>query len=111
MAVVMLCRGNPVIRRSTAVLVLLALLAFTSIRLSPLSLPDSGQGQSVSKCSTISHKQQRQFSVDNASWLPVQGEAAPVAVRYSFRLVPEPGVFWAKFFSGRYFSLPPPLTA
>jgi hypothetical protein len=90
--------------RVAAVLVVFALLAFTTIRTSPIS---AGFGPSSSLSKTT--PKQRQLSIDEISWAtPVVSQSA-VAPRDCGNVVPaEFNDLSPDHFCGRYFSLPPP---
>lgn len=90
--------------RIAAVLIVLTLLAFTTIRTSPISAgfePSS----SLSKTTT----KQRQLSVQDIGWIPpvvsllavVPDDCGDVVPAHSHDLASRP-------FFGRYFNLPPP---
>jgi hypothetical protein len=85
-------------------MLIFALLAFTTIRTSPLTT-GLESGASLSKTAP----KQRYLSVKEIVWtLPVVSE--PTIVRFDFEeLIPaEPDSLRRAQFSGRYFSLPPP---
>lgn len=90
--------------RVAVALVIFALLAFTTIRTSPLTAGDES-GSSLSKTTP----KQRHMSVKEIDWTPPV-VIHPLVVRFDFsEVVPaEPDSVHGVQFSGRYFSLPPP---
>jgi hypothetical protein len=91
--------------RVAVVLVILALLAFTTIHTSPLS---SGiePGSSLSKTTP----KQRHLSVQEIAWtFPVLCFLEQIPLRNESVPPTEPDAVCFDHFSGRYFNLPPPL--
>ena len=90
--------------RVAVVLVIFALLAFTTIRTSPLST-GLEPGSSLSKTTP----KQRHLSVQEIVWaIPVLSSVAIVRFDYGEVVPAEISDFSCDFFSGRYFNLPPP---
>ncbi len=91
--------------RIAVVLVILALLAFTTIRTSPITA-DYGSGSSLSK----SIPKQRHLSVEDFVWTATAlCRLAFVSVDYGNVVPLEPNKRFLDPLSGRYFSLPPPI--
>jgi hypothetical protein len=85
-------------------LVILALLAFTTIRTSPIS---AGVGAS-SSLSTTTPKQRQFYASHFSLTTPVLVQTAAAALDYGYLVPEEPGDLPEIDFFGRYFSLPPP---
>jgi len=86
-------------------LVILALLAFTTIRTSPLST-GLEPGSSLSKTTS----KQRHLSIKKIVWtFPLLNNLAIVPLDYGDVIPVKLAEFSFDHFSGRYFSLPPPI--
>lgn len=86
-------------------LVIFALLAFTTIQSSPLS-PGIAPGSSLSKTTP----KQRHLSVQEIAWtFPVLSFLEQIPVENGPVPPAKPHAACFDHFSGRYFSLPPPL--
>jgi hypothetical protein len=91
--------------RVAVALVILALLAFTTVRTSPLST-GLEHGSSLSKTTP----KQRQLSVKKIVWtFPLLNDLAIVSLDYGDVIPVKLADFSCDHFSGRYFSLPPPV--
>jgi hypothetical protein len=91
--------------RVAVVLVVFALLAFTTIHTSPLSTGIT-PGSSLSKTTP----KQRDLSVQEIVWtFPVLGFLEQMPLENGPVPPTKPDAFYFDHFSGRYFSLPPPL--
>jgi hypothetical protein len=90
--------------RIAVALIIFALLAFTTIRTSPIS-PGFGPGSSLSKTTP----KQRQFLDEDFVWTsPVLVQLAVTLRDCGKAVVAECNDLPTRHFRGRYFSLPPP---